>query len=713
MKQYQIKIELLSDLCVSDGGVYNSMLDTDVCFDSFGFPYIPAKRIRGCLRECALELSDWGLPINSNKIFGREENDGKDQPVNRTAIRISDAKLCDYEKLLSEVMEHAESIVFHPQNILNHYSYIRTQTSIDMKTGVADDKSLRTMRVVNKGNIFYADVDVYDEHYIEDIQKCCDVLRHMGIARTRGLGEIRCTWEEKEKDVPDTSGMSFTENADFLEYMLTLQEPMICKSVYGEESNTLDYIEGSKIFGLILQKCKENQLDIQEFLNGEELICSNAYLSENGVRLLEVPGTFYSIKNNKTNYVDKSCENEENRKKTSGLQLNAMKHCYVTFDEAHDLIRKQVEIVNRYHHRRPEDKSIGRAVESDGNSNFYQLSSIAPGQSFQGYISGSREQIRKIYDWFTSQKYFYMGYGRSSEYGKVYFDEIKAITAKEKQVVKGKKIAVKLEAPAIIYNEKAFYSTDGKDLKDEICMALHIEPARVIKEKYYLKYTVAGGFNVTWGRRKPTIECFDKGTVIILSLDEEAEIVLSHSNYIGERYKEGFGEISVSALDSRDNYYGLIKDDAKRMDKEKIQLRNQGIGYFICDDLFCSFIRTTAGIQADQFMKDSKFPAAILNPTVSNLVSMVKENATIEAVINDAIQRYDKNTGTKENKKEAAAKIIKEAEEKVKGLIGEFSEKYKVAGYECHVDYELMYLGAFLTEIKYLLRHKKGGQKDE
>ena len=52
---YQIKIQLLSDLCVSDGGVYNSMLDTDICYDAFGFPYIPAKRLRGRLRECALE----------------------------------------------------------------------------------------------------------------------------------------------------------------------------------------------------------------------------------------------------------------------------------------------------------------------------------------------------------------------------------------------------------------------------------------------------------------------------------------------------------------------------------------------------------------------------------------------------------------------------------------------------------------------------------
>ena len=68
MKKYKLKIELLSDLCVANGGVYNSMLDTDVCSDAYGLPYIPGKRIKGCLRECALELQDWenhSYPLHS------------------------------------------------------------------------------------------------------------------------------------------------------------------------------------------------------------------------------------------------------------------------------------------------------------------------------------------------------------------------------------------------------------------------------------------------------------------------------------------------------------------------------------------------------------------------------------------------------------------------------------------------------------------------
>lgn len=78
MRNYRIKIELLSDVCVSDGGIYNSAIDTDICYDEYGFPYIPAKRLKGCLRECALELKDWGMPIGVQEMFGTQGNDDSD-----------------------------------------------------------------------------------------------------------------------------------------------------------------------------------------------------------------------------------------------------------------------------------------------------------------------------------------------------------------------------------------------------------------------------------------------------------------------------------------------------------------------------------------------------------------------------------------------------------------------------------------------------------
>lgn len=74
MTDYLMKIRLLSDLCVADGGIYNSSIDTDICYDSYGLPFIPAKRIKGCLRECGIELRDWGEELPLEEIFGAEGN---------------------------------------------------------------------------------------------------------------------------------------------------------------------------------------------------------------------------------------------------------------------------------------------------------------------------------------------------------------------------------------------------------------------------------------------------------------------------------------------------------------------------------------------------------------------------------------------------------------------------------------------------------------
>lgn len=71
----KIQIKLLSDLCTCSGETYNSIVDTDVTYDENGIPYIPAKRIRGCIREAGLEMLEFGLISgrNTRKYLERKE----------------------------------------------------------------------------------------------------------------------------------------------------------------------------------------------------------------------------------------------------------------------------------------------------------------------------------------------------------------------------------------------------------------------------------------------------------------------------------------------------------------------------------------------------------------------------------------------------------------------------------------------------------------
>ena len=67
-----LTITLKSDLCVGSGYSYAGLIDSDICFDKYGIPYIPARRLKGCLRQSAEDYL-LGTIVNEadiNDIFG-------------------------------------------------------------------------------------------------------------------------------------------------------------------------------------------------------------------------------------------------------------------------------------------------------------------------------------------------------------------------------------------------------------------------------------------------------------------------------------------------------------------------------------------------------------------------------------------------------------------------------------------------------------------
>ena len=739
MSRYILKIELQSDLCVSDGGVYNSMLDIDICYDRHGFPYIPARRIKGCLRECALELNDWGEKIPLNEIFGSSgewKNAGK--------IRISDAVLSEREECAAEVSRHDGSLLYHPQNVLNYYSYIRTQTRIDYETGAAEDNSLRTMRVANKGLLFVSEIEI-DGRYYEDLKKCAEIFTNMGIGRTRGLGEIRCELEPApdrnadpaimegngggtpaddlmRKNAEDT--VKEDQEAALLSYRLDLEEPMICKSVNGGESRTLDYIEGSKILGIILSRLRKDGENIPAFLDGSgtPLIVSNAYLTvqekradgvEEEKRLTEVPAYIYGIKNDDTAYINKLYgENPEEKR-----QLNSMKHCYVYIDEEGVLHKADVRLEERYHHRRPEDKSVGRAVEvPGGDSAFYQISSITEGQSFSGYITGSREQIRKIREVLASDPVCRAGYGSSAEYGKSRIHVTGTAASPEKTECWTERIVAVLTSPAIVYNEKAMYSVSSEDLLAEILAACGLKADDVKSYTEYVKYTMLGGFNVTWNRRKPVISAFDQGTALDIRFHGPVSISADNPVFIGERNLEGYGECRIETADGGTDLRecGIVPAGMEKRSAEKIDMETANFGVKIAEKLLKDYIARKAAEEAAG-AEQAGLRQEQVRPVISNMLLMCRDSESIAGVSEAVDNRYKKVTVGKQDKLNRASQILELCgTEKIRGIIDTFSEDYDLEHFEPETEkYRKMYLENLLNELKYQIRYRKGDGKNE
>lgn len=190
----KIKIELLSDLCTTSGETYNSLVDTDITYDEYGIPYIPAKRMKGCIREAALELVEFGIIDKSmlHKVFGGGESD-------KSSFWLSNARVADYDMYVNDINNFGHEEITRPQNVIKRFTYMRTQTSVDKDTGVAKENSLRTIRVAKKGLVFEADCgELSGEFDINVFKEAVSLVKHMGMSRTRGLGLVNMSLQDTD-----------------------------------------------------------------------------------------------------------------------------------------------------------------------------------------------------------------------------------------------------------------------------------------------------------------------------------------------------------------------------------------------------------------------------------------------------------------------------------------------------------------------------------
>ena len=58
MEEYTLKVKLVSPALTASGEGFGAIIDTDIVFDETGLPYIPAKRIKGCLLDSASEVEE-------------------------------------------------------------------------------------------------------------------------------------------------------------------------------------------------------------------------------------------------------------------------------------------------------------------------------------------------------------------------------------------------------------------------------------------------------------------------------------------------------------------------------------------------------------------------------------------------------------------------------------------------------------------------------
>ncbi len=201
MPEYIMSVELITDALIGSGEGYGAIVDSDIVYDDLGIPYIPGKRMKGLLLDSAFEIIDnfnqAGLisyiaqARNTDDLFGKA-GDNAPSPLSIFRFNIENYETTR-EWLKYFIGEEKYGKFISPEMILKTFTGIRRQTKI--VDGIASDGSLRTIRVVNKGTIFYGKITLNSNN--PDHEKlfslACINLRRLGTKRNRGLGEVVCT----------------------------------------------------------------------------------------------------------------------------------------------------------------------------------------------------------------------------------------------------------------------------------------------------------------------------------------------------------------------------------------------------------------------------------------------------------------------------------------------------------------------------------------
>lgn len=215
MKEYRVKIELLSDTMPGSGESVPGTIDSDIRYDAYGLPYMNAKTLKGHLREqmemitaYSKEMADYPL----QELLGASD---KEAEKTQGRLKFTDVTLGDgIRSAIQNAIDTAEHNAAGKENrtvtandIINALTLTTSYTSIDPSTGIVKDHSLRRERKLRKGLTFYStlyfDQDGMSEEDVKKAEKLLDMsiraIQHIGTHKSKGMGHVRCTVKPAEE----------------------------------------------------------------------------------------------------------------------------------------------------------------------------------------------------------------------------------------------------------------------------------------------------------------------------------------------------------------------------------------------------------------------------------------------------------------------------------------------------------------------------------
>ena len=480
MTDYLLEITLLSPLTSAAGEGRVGFVDRDVAFDDLGLPIIPGRRLKGLWREAYRDIFDaWRQcgesPVPEELIFGEP---GRERGVGAGSFHVGNAAIIQSSELKPwlKYLQHPGVRKLHFDEVLTHFANVRAQTAIDRHTGAALENTLRLTRTLKAGLKFRAGVRFAEpprDELTNALALGAAALRHMGTARTRGLGRVRCRLIARDgdgreldltgrilscnggklptavhsSDPPSTAGNAATQSLSpagtggkigvpthFLRYRLTLRGPIVIPVAEGDPNMvmTRQDIPGSHMLGAAawqyLRQSGNSPAKRQfrrAFLDGG-LRFLTAYPEAGGLesvdgpprRMIPVPHSIRRFKDEEgiTDFAETPPDDRSRPRATRRVDSR-----YANLGDG-SFETQAVKTELNFHHARAGDRRKGRATKVSGAVFVYEA--IQPGQPFQGAVLGTKCLLNDLLEWMKGVSSIAIGRSRGAQYGEAAFEWI-------------------------------------------------------------------------------------------------------------------------------------------------------------------------------------------------------------------------------------------------------------------------------------------------
>lgn len=564
-----IRIQLMSDLCVGNGESVGYGIDSDICKDNYGFPYIPGRRILGCLRDAAEKLREYGLNEATEEaidfIFGDADSLEGKLCISNAYIPGIDA-MHGYILSLKEENPKRDYLIRQSteDKIIKMFSSVRGQTKIG-NSGMAENGSLRFVRVLNQYDpmthrpmefFCQADLSALNEDQVELVTKSCKTLRHLGLERNRGLGNVIVTLES------DRDSLQKKNKTVGLPLDNCVQGNQLCISYqvgFDSSVTVQEYLEaGSQIkartmigifAGIYLNQYQQaDEMFNKLFLDGT-VRWSALTPVINGLHSDPVPAMFMKLKNGGGKIINSFAagDPEWSKKKPKSLEGyfaaidEEKKVCYVA----------QPETEINYHNRLNASKGVDR--EKKG---LYMQDSLKQGMVYGGYIFLPREMYDTVKGLFTRRQ-IRVGRSKKVQYGTATLQKAELLVHNPVPISaeEGEAVFAILKSD-LVFQENAGIRIDNDYVRDRIAQASGLENSLPKGFHDICRYHVLSGYNAVWNMQKPKIQAVMGGSVYCFLGKKDkypSELLL------GEYQQEGMGIIKLVTMKQLKNMGEVIK----------------------------------------------------------------------------------------------------------------------------------------------------------